>query len=82
MTIDQITNHINKILSKKNLSFKITQKNLNSNLKDAGIDSLEMMELIVEIEEELKIQIPDNELLELKTIQDLLNLIKKTSSKK
>lgn len=82
MTIDQITNHINKILSKKNLSFKITQKNLNSNLKDAGIDSLEMMELIVEIEDELKIQIPDNELLELKTIQDLLNLIKKTSSKK
>ena len=82
MTIDQITNQINKILSKNNLSFKITPKNINSNLKDAGIDSLEMMELIVQVEEQLNIQLPDDKLLELKTASDLLNLIKDIVNKK
>ena len=82
MTIDQITNQINKILSKNNLSFKITSKNMNSNLKDAGIDSLEMMELIVEVEEQLNIQLPDDKLLELKTAGELLDLIKETVNKK
>ncbi|MDE5949597.1 MAG: hypothetical protein K2G54_01850 [Malacoplasma sp.] len=82
MTIDQITNQINKILSKNNLSFKITSKNMSSSLKDAGIDSLEMMELIVQVEEQLNIQLPDDKLLELKTASDLINLIKDTVNKK
>ena len=55
---------------------------MNSNLKDAGIDSLEMMELIVEVEEQLNIQLPDDKLLELKTAGELLDLIKETVNKK
>ena len=45
--------------------------------KDLGIDSLDLVDLVFELEEEIGVQFEDEELLELKTIQDLLTLIEK-----
>lgn len=78
MTIEQITNEINKILDENNSPLKINSKNIDKSLKEAGLNSLDMMEMIVKIEEKLNITLPDDKLLEIKTPNDLLNLIKST----
>ncbi|MCD7950892.1 MAG: phosphopantetheine-binding protein [Erysipelotrichaceae bacterium] len=61
----------------KRLSSKLKGKELttDSNLKDLGIDSLDLVDLVFELEEEIGVQFEDDELLQIKTIQDLLNLI-------
>jgi len=46
-----------------------------SAFKDLGIDSLDLVDLVFELEEELGVTFDDDELLELKTVQDLLDLI-------
>ncbi|RXY97214.1 acyl carrier protein [Malacoplasma penetrans] len=78
MTIEQITTEVNKVLEKNHSSLKINNKNINSNLKDLGLNSLDMLEMIVQIEEQLKISLPDEKLIEIKTPSDLLNLIQST----
>lgn len=78
MTIEQITTEVNKVLEKNHSSLKINNKNINSNLKDLGLNSLDMLEMIVQIEEQLKISLPDEKLIEIKTPNDLLNLIQST----
>ena len=45
--------------------------------KDLGIDSLDLVDLVFELEEEIGVQFEDDELLELKTVKDLLDLIAK-----
>ncbi len=44
-------------------------------IDDLGVDSLEMMELTVELENEFDISIPNEELLNIKTVGDLLDFI-------
>ncbi|BAC44206.1 acyl carrier protein [Malacoplasma penetrans HF-2] len=78
MTIEQITTEVNKVLEKNHSSLKINNKNINSNLKDLGLNSLDMLEMIVQVEEQLKISLPDEKLIEIKTPSDLLNLIQST----
>ena len=39
---------------------------------DLGADSLDVVELLMEIEDELGVNIPDSEVLNLKTIQDVV----------
>ncbi|WP_026510418.1 MULTISPECIES: acyl carrier protein [unclassified Butyrivibrio] len=52
---------------------KITKE---SNLiDDLGADSLSVVELHMEIEERLGVKIPDEEVANLKTVQDVLNAI-------
>ncbi len=52
---------------------KITKE---SNLiDDLGADSLSVVELHMEIEERLGVKIPDEEVVNLKTVQDVLNAI-------
>ncbi|AEM68581.1 acyl carrier protein [Mycoplasma putrefaciens] len=47
----------------------------NSEFKKMGLDSLDLMDLIVELEDTLDIRIDDEQLLSLKTISDLLQVI-------
>jgi acyl carrier protein len=42
-----------------------------TSLRDLGIDSLAMVELVMQLEEALDVEIPDDELAELKTVADL-----------
>jgi acyl carrier protein len=44
--------------------------------KDLGADSLEFVSLLVVLEEELDLEISDDEAKRIKTVQDVLNLLK------
>ncbi|AWX69239.1 acyl carrier protein [[Mycoplasma] anseris] len=56
---------------------KLTKKSFdeNSSIKDLNIDSLDLVVLISEVEEQLKITISDEELLNFKTISDIINTL-------
>jgi len=45
--------------------------------KNLGVDNLDLAELLIKIEEEFDIYIPDEEFVEVDTFQDLVTLIKK-----
>lgn len=50
---------------------------LNTEFKSLGIDSLDLVYLITELEKKYKVFLSNEELNKLKTINDLINLIKK-----
>ena len=45
-------------------------------LRDIGIDSLDLLDLILEVEDKFNIKIEDDELLKMETIQDVIDVIK------
>ena len=51
--------------------------NLKSNLRDIGLDSLDMLDQVVSIEDKLDIKINDEDLFEIKTVQDIIDTINK-----
>ena len=58
-----------KIISNHCKSSEIT---LDSNLKDLGLDSLDLLEIVTEGEELLNIRFEDEELLSFKTVADVI----------
>ncbi len=60
-----------------NILKKRTNKKFNNSteIKLLGLDSLDLVEIITEIEEELNIKIPDEKLMNIKTIDDLLKIV-------
>ena len=46
-------------------------------ISELGIDSLNMLEIVGEMERQLKIQIPDEALAGIQTVKDLLNAVEK-----
>jgi len=50
---------------------------LSSTLKELGADSLDVVELIMELEEELDIEIPDDEAEQIHSIEDLIRWLRK-----
>ncbi len=56
---------------------KRTDKKFNNSteIKLLGLDSLDLVELVMEIEDALNIKIPDEELTNIKTIDDLFKII-------
>jgi acyl carrier protein len=46
-------------------------------IADIGVDSLAMLEIIGEMERELNVQIPDDELVGIETVSQLLSLVEK-----
>lgn len=62
---------------KDRLSSKLRGQELteDSVFKDLGIDSLDLVDLVFELEEEIGVEFEDEELLQIKTVKDLLNLI-------
>ena len=47
----------------------------DTSFKDLGLDSLDLVDLVFEMEEEIGVQFEDQELLQIKTVKDLLTLI-------
>lgn len=47
----------------------------DSVIADLGIDSLGMMEIVGELESRLDVMIPDDQLVKLQTVSDLLNVV-------
>lgn len=62
---------------KDRLSSKLKGKELTkeSGFKELGIDSLDLVDLVFELEEEIGCEFEDSELIQLNSVQDLLNLI-------
>ncbi len=46
-------------------------------VKDLGADSLDVVELLMQLEEEFGITLPDSEMENLKTVQDIVNMMEK-----
>mgnify|MGYP003327369405 CR=1 FL=1 len=69
-----IKEQVTEIISKK-----CNVKNINENdeLTALGLDSLDLVESLLEIEDKLGIQFESNEMMELKTIKQVLDLIEK-----
>ncbi|WPL37057.1 phosphopantetheine-binding protein [Malacoplasma iowae] len=69
-----IKNDVIKII-KNELNIDLNEKKMGINFKEFGVDSLEIMELIIKIESEFDLSFPDDELIKLKTVNDLIGLI-------
>jgi len=53
----------------------------DSVIADLGIDSLGMLELVGSMEREFKIQVPDEQLVGIQTVRQLLDLVEKRAAK-
>lgn len=61
----------------ENRGIKTGQLTENSTLKDIGIDSLDLVEVLLELEKELHVTFSDDELLGCRSISDVVNLVAK-----
>ncbi|WP_027334104.1 phosphopantetheine-binding protein [Mycoplasma elephantis] len=50
--------------------------NINSSIEELGIDSLDLVQLVVDAENEFNIQIDDEEIAGIKYVKDFINLAK------
>ncbi len=59
-----------------------TSKSFDENtvIRDLGLDSLDMVEMIADFEDQFNIEIPTDKINGVKTIKDLLNLIDSISN--
>ena len=67
-----IMEELKKVLKQRGISKTV---DLNTNFKDLGLDSLDLMDLVILAEEKLLIRIPDDKLTEIKTVNDLVKII-------
>lgn len=74
--------------NKKNLIFeevkKYTKKNFNekSLIKDLEIDSLDLLMLVTDLEKKFNFHVSDQELMEIKLVDDIINIINNKENKK
>jgi len=72
-----------KTITQQTFGIKAEQINMESRFKeDLGLDSLDAMELVVELETKFNISIPDEEALDFKKILDVKKYIEKTKAAK
>jgi acyl carrier protein len=70
-----------KLVAHQTFGIKEEQIHMESRLKeDLGLDSLDAMELVVELESNFNISIPDEDALDFKKIADVKKYIEKTNS--
>jgi acyl carrier protein len=74
-TIDKI-----KVIFKNKLDADPAQVSAEKALVDLGLDSLDMYEMIYEIETEFGVKIPDAEIANLTTVGDLVGYIEKNKA--
>jgi acyl carrier protein len=66
----------------RDLASEIAEKDLSfvheeSEIADLGIDSLALLELVGTLERELRIRVPDEQLVGLQTVRQLLELVER-----
>ncbi len=68
---------IKKIVA-ENLDINSEEIDVNASiLDDLGADSIAVMEIVMELETEFGVEVPTEDVLELKTVQDIVNYIEK-----
>lgn len=73
--MDKIFNQVRDIIEDL-LGLQPNEVTIDSNLEeDLGADSLDVLEMILYIESEFKLIIPDEEAVKLKTVQDICNYL-------
>ena len=78
MTLDNIEPKVIEIISNQ-LSLRDHDIQLDSRfVDDLGADSLDLVELIMEMEEEFDIEIPDDDLEQLQTVQNVVDYVAKS----
>jgi len=73
-------------MSKKTNIIKILEEHFNTKIEntnislvdDIGADSLDVVEIVMQIEEEFDIEIPDEEVEKLTTVQEIIDYVEKT----
>ena len=50
-------------------------------VKDLGADSLDVVEMLMNLEEEFSVTVPDEEAVNIKTVQDVVDLIENNKNK-
>lgn len=73
---------INKVAKAKNMNVHLTKNDLDKNLRDLRIDSLAAMTLVIGIETELSIMIPDETLNNIKILRDIVDAVTSLQKKK
>jgi acyl carrier protein len=72
----ELQQQVKTLISK---SLKIPEENVkveSSFIEDLGADSLDIVELVMAMEDEFQIEIPDKDAEQIKTVQDAVNYIK------
>ncbi|MEG2412048.1 MAG: acyl carrier protein [Clostridium sp.] len=60
----------------KQLSVEVEELNITASFTDdLGIDSLEIFEIVMSLEEEFDIEIPNEDIEDIKTVEDISNYI-------
>ncbi|WP_338964400.1 MULTISPECIES: acyl carrier protein [unclassified Spiroplasma] len=67
-----VLNEVKKVLKEHGVS---KQVDLNTEFKSIGLDSLDLIDLVIKAEKKIGIQIPDDKLMDIKTVADLVKII-------
>jgi acyl carrier protein len=71
----EIENKVKEVLAEK-LNIPLEQIKLSSSLReDLGMDSFASVEVVFEIEDKFNIEVPDQEVANIKTVTDIINYI-------
>jgi len=65
-----------KELLQKHLKVNLNEVPLATNIKDLNIDSLDFMEILMDVEDEYGITFSNDELLSIKTLDDLFAILR------
>lgn len=66
-----------KQLADENLNIDVEDLDFNTKIKDLDIDSIDLLDFIMTIEEKYDIEFSDEELDQIGTLDDIVNLIEK-----
>lgn len=75
MTRENIKEKIVGIIEDLGVGVEVTEESSLAN--DLGFDSLDVVELTINVEKEFKIDISDDEVSEVKTVKDVIDVVEK-----
>ena len=82
MSDEQIRTRVIEIVCEHLAVEKSKVEDKTSFIEDIGADSLDIVELVMELEEEFDIQIPDDQAEKIKTVGEAIDYIERETKKK
>lgn len=76
--MDELEQKVKKIIAEQLGKNELDIKNEASFIEDLGADSLDTVELVMALEDGFKVQIPDDQQENLRTVQQAIDFIKAT----